>query len=419
MEKKVKGSWLIHHTSKLQAVTSQAGFENVFLAGKAGVLLSAISANNQTRIDTTRLEALATAANISAPFELPRLIDVLKNRGLIDVSEKGVSVLGLTTSMTLQHTSDLFDSLDPKEKELGALELAEIASMAPVSIQEASEKLCDLLPIKESDVVQLLTDSEDIGFVDTESVHGSEKILFNGNLFRRENTEKIRRVLSSLSNSEQAALIEATELIRTKACVSTDRVTQILGEQLFEKISAVGVFDISFVSNSKEEAGFVTLPSAFSKYSASLVDDAFDLAKALVSSITYGMTKSTHSRGQITMVIALLEALIRGDAIGPVAAIAQDYKILEMKGVVKVGQGTKNGRSGPMMRLLKREVGELALQVIAKGDVSEQSLDMLPTAAVTRFRGPEANRVRIRRKQVQTNPKATADILSVLRTGGF
>lgn len=46
----------------------------------------------------------------------------------------------------------------------------------------------------------------------------------------------------------------------------------------------------------KGEVGFLTKPSSFSKYSSSDVDDAFDLAKAFVSSLTYGMTKSSHSK---------------------------------------------------------------------------------------------------------------------------
>ena len=81
-------------------------------------------------------------------------------------------------------------------------------------------------------------------------------------------------------------------------------------------------------------------------------------------------------------------------------------------------RGIKNGRTGPMLRLLKKEVGELALQAIRVGDVSEHSLGSLPTAAVSSFRGPEHNREKIRRTQVQASPKATNDMLSILRTGG-
>jgi len=48
MDKKVKGSWLIHHTNKLQAITNQGSYQNTFVAGKAGILLSAISETNES-----------------------------------------------------------------------------------------------------------------------------------------------------------------------------------------------------------------------------------------------------------------------------------------------------------------------------------------------------------------------------------
>jgi hypothetical protein len=418
MDKKTKGSWLIHHTNKLQTVTNQQGYDNTFLAGKAGMLLSAISANNQITISTNRLRVLAQAANINLTFELPKLIQVLSSKELIDTTVQEISVLGVTTTSALQHTSDIFDSLSPSPSENAVIELAEKASIRPINDKEASEEIGDRFHLSSRDINSVIFDAEQIGFVDVEKIDKSQKLFFNGNLFRREETKKIRAVLDSLSASDQRSLIEVNELLRQKACMSIDKAKSILGENLFSKITAIGLFDINVVSNSTEDVGFLTLPSAFSKFSSSMVDDAFDLAKAFVSSVTYGMTKSYYERGQIQMVDALLGALIRGESVGPVRAIAEDYKILELKGVVSVAIGSKKGRTGPMLTLLKKEVGELALQAIRQGDVSEHSLESLPTAAVTKFDGPEYNRERARKKQTKTNPKATNDMLSVLRTGG-
>ena len=418
MDKKTKGSWLIHHTNKLQAVTNQLGYEKTFLAGKAGILLSAISANNEIVIGTLRLKTLAQAANINTTFELPKLIEVLRTKELIDSTPTGIAVLGVTTSSALQHTAEIFDSLSPAKKEAAALDLAERASIEPVSETELVEELGDTHHLAKADIEQTIYDAEEIGFVDVEQLGGKEKLLFNGNLFRRESTKKIKAVLDSLSSAEQIKLNALTESLRKNACVPVDLAKAQLGDALFMKVAAIGLFDISIVSNSTEEVGFLTLPSAFSKYSNSMVDDAFDLAKAFVSSVTYGMTKSSYARGQIQMVDALLSALVRGERVGPVQAIAEDYKVLELKGVVEVSTGTKKGRTGPMLKLLKKEVGELALQAIRQGDVSEHSLTSLPTAAVTRFNGPEHNRERIRRTQTKASPRATNDMLSVLRTGG-
>ncbi|AYV15188.1 hypothetical protein [Shewanella algae] len=418
MDKKVQGSWLIHHTNKLQNVTNQGEYQNTFVAGKAGILLSAISETNQSVITNERLQVLANASNINTAFELPKLLDILKEQELVDVTGSGVGVLGVTTISALQHTANIFESLEPKSIEVSAIELAEIASNKPVSSNEVSERLSDEYKLASDEVSQLFYDSEKIGFVDVEPISKSESVIFNGNLFRRDSAIKTKAVLDSLSAQEQTVLLELTETLKKNACVSYTDAVRILGEPLFKKVNSIGFFDINVVSNSQEEVGYLTLPSAFSKYSNSMVDDAFDLAKAFVASLTYGMTKSSYARGQISMIDRLLGTLIDGREVGPVSAIGQDYKILELKGVVAIRHGSKGGRSGPLMRLLKKEVGELALQAIRQGDVSEQSIQSLPGAAITKFRGPEANREIIRREQIQKSPFETNDMISALRTGG-
>jgi|688.fasta_scaffold161249_2 hypothetical protein len=423
MDKKVKGSWLIHHTDKLQSVRSQSGFEKTYLSGKSGILLSAISSNNEITISNQRLDTLAQASNINVLTELPIIIDLLKKKELIDVAGNGIAILGVTTSSALQHTSDIFDSLQPTSQENAAIGLAERASLEPIKSSEALEELADAYSLNRAEITEVLFNSEQIGFVDVENLGGSEKLLFNGNLFRRETAKKVKAVLDSLSSDEQSKLTEANGIIRKQACVPLEIIKNILGDKLFSKVSEIGLFDINVVSNSIENVGFITLPSAFSKFSSnSMVDDPFDLAKAFISSITYGMTKSSYERGQIQMVDKLLSTLVRGESIGPVAAIGEDYKILEKKGVVQVEIGSKRSRSGNirtglMMKLLKKEVGELALQAIRQGDVSERSLNLLPNVAVTNFSGPEYNREIIRRKQREVSPRATNDMLSALRGG--
>jgi len=418
MDNKVKGAWLIHHTNKLQNITNQEKYQKAFLAGKSGILLSAISESNQSVVSNEKLAVLANAANINTTFELPKLLDVLQEHQLIDKSASGVGVLGVTTVTTLQHTSNIFESLQPNNIENSVIELAEIASERPIQSTLLSEKISDLYKLSSSEVSGILSDSEQIGFVDAEYINKNEKILFNGNLFRRDSAKKIKAVLDSLTQSEQNSLNELSITLRRIACIPVLEAQKILGIRLFEKVAAIGFIDVNVVSNSKEEVGYVTLPSAFSKYSSSMVEDAFDLAKAFVASLTYGMTKSSYMRGQITMIDRLLSALISGREVGPVSAIGQDYKVLELKGVVSVRQGSKNGRTGPILKLLKKEVGELALQAIRQGDVSEHSVPSLPGAAITKYKNPETNRETIRRNQVQRSPGETNDMINSLRTGG-
>jgi hypothetical protein len=418
MDKKTKGAWLVHHTNKLQNVNTQHGFENVYLAGKIGILLSAISSDNQYRLDNQKVKTLAKAANINTTFELPKLLEVLKKKDLIEIGSNGIDVLGVTSQATLQHTSEIFDGLNPAKNELASIDLSEKSSIRPQNKKDIQGELSDLYSLNRQSTKQFFKDAEQIGFVDAEKIDDNNILYFNGNLFRREETRKVNAVLNSLSSIEEFRLNEFTAKLKSVACIEVEEAKNILGKKLFQKVSSIGLFDVNIVSNNMENVGFVTRPSAFSKYSSSLIEDAFDLAKAFVSSLTYGMTRSSHVRGEIRMIEALLNALVNGRWVGPVQAIGEDYKILELKHVVEVKWGSKGGRSGCMMRMLKKEVAALALQVIQQGDASDQSLSSFPGASVNKYSGPEVNRERIRRKQLKQSAKSTNDMLMVLRTGG-
>jgi hypothetical protein len=168
------------------------------------------------------------------------------------------------------------------------------------------------------------------------------------------------------------------------------------------------------VSNDIEAVMYVTRPAAFGKFGDPFADDALDLAKAFVSCLKYGMTRRNASLGRITMLQSLMRSLIAGNWVGPATAIGQDYKILELKRVVEIRHEVRTMYS---MRLLKKEVGELALQVLTEGDASEQSLPGFPGASVLQYIPPEEKRVATRKRQNKPSKKATAKILLSLRTG--
>jgi hypothetical protein len=177
MEKKTKGAWLVHHTNKLQNVTSQNCFEKTFLSGKAGILLSVISSDNQIEIAKDRLDVLARASNINM-IELPTLLKVLSERSLIDVGDSGsISVLGVTMAATLGHTADIFTSLQPNPQENAAIEIAERASLSPVKSTDLLEEVSDKYKLDSNQTNQLFYDSEKIGFLDVEKLSDNEKLF--------------------------------------------------------------------------------------------------------------------------------------------------------------------------------------------------------------------------------------------------
>lgn len=418
IEKRTKGAWTVHHARKTaSAVHAAAEFAAIDTAGKAASLLSQLASNDQEQIDKQRVVALAQAAGLNHVLELPGLLALLKARRLIDQSASGdVEVLGLTTSATVGHAADIFEDLNPTAEEKAAIALAEITSSAPLGAHSANEFISDEFKISNKNVEDLLIRSETVGFVDTEG-HKSDKLYFNGNLFRRDNIGKASKVLSSLSPAETASISELEGLLTERGCLPTGEVEVVLGAPLFQKLMAAGMYDVNTVSNASGEFGFVTRPAAFHKFSDPIVDDAFDLAKALVAALAFGMTQSEASRGRISMIGALLRKLISGGVVGPASAIGEDYRVLEHKGVLRV---TKAQGYGYYMRLLKRDVGEMALKVLTTGNAATDVVDRPLPGSMQGYAGPEATRSKFRQKsQGDASKRHTYDVLTALRTEGL
>lgn len=79
MDAQTKGAWLVHHTHKLEQVHGVQQFDKIFPAGKAGILLSALSASDQTSLDNERVELLAKAASINTVSNCRSSLNSLKS----------------------------------------------------------------------------------------------------------------------------------------------------------------------------------------------------------------------------------------------------------------------------------------------------------------------------------------------------
>lgn len=415
MEKKIKGAWLLHHGQKIQATTNQ-DFDAISFAGRCGRLLSAISAESQSKINKKKLNALARANHISPLTEAPAILTELERQKLIISGSGGIEVLGLTGRAVLEKTATIFDESTHEAYEDAVLDVSEMASELPITDRFATEFLSDTYKLPASEVSNTLLLGGTIGFFDSEKISSSEKLIFNGNLFRRDEAKKVSTVLSSLKPHESQLLIELNSKLQTSGCLPLSAVTEMIGKDLFPRLHSIGMFDVSMVGNESGKNYFVTRPAAFSKFTNTIADDALDLAKALVASLTYGMTISSYYRGRIQMVSALMNKLIAGGTVGPATAIGNDYQALEYKGVVKVTPA-----SGGMftMTLLKPEVGRLALSVIQDGDITAESISQLPGAKITEYVNPEAIR-EVRRKNSTEAVKLNArNLLNEIRTGGL
>jgi hypothetical protein len=416
--KKEKGAWVVHHSQKTASTqNASAEFPAIDAAGKASSLLSRFAATEELHIPKRRVDAYAQAAGLNPKTELASLLDMLKRRRVIDTSLNGdVVALGLTSGATVQHASDIFEEQEPTAEERATLVLADVASASPVMRKETIDLISDEFALSSKRVGELLERSELIGFVDAEAVDGS-RIYFNGNLFRRDNISKVSRVLGSLSQGDNLKIAELDGFLKRKGCVALPEAERVLGNALFDKLRAAGMYDVNHVMNASGEHGFVTRPAAFHKFNDPMVDDAFDLAKALVAALTYGMTLRSQATGRIGSVSVLLRSLISGREIGPATAIGEDYRVLETKGVIQTRPGPQYGH---LMKLLKKDIGEMALMVLMTGEAaSSAALDRPFEGNMSGYAGPEQTRDAFRRKrQTPESKKMTRDVLSALRTGG-
>src|SRR5690606_28613818 len=140
------------------------------------------------------------------------------------------------------------------------------------------------------------------------------------------------------------------------------------------------------------------------------------MAKSLVAALSYGMSARSFSQGRIGLLPRLLGNLIAGSEVGPATAIGYDYRVLEVNRVVKL-RPDERYPTRYHMKLLKREVGQLALHVLTQGSASVEALAELPSAPMSGYVGPEDSRTSVRRTQSTMSKRTTRDVLEAVRGG--
>lgn len=417
MEKRTEGAWLIHHTKKIQEVTNAPDFEDVELAGKCGLFLSSLAASDEeSTLSNEKVEAIARASNIKK-IELSTIKGVLKDSQLIDTSKTGdITVLGITTSSVLTHTSDIFNNTTKDNFQKASLELSNYSSDLPLKDNILRDYIGDTYKLASKQTDSLFKQAEDIHLIDYEIFDG-EKVYFNGNLFKHDAIAKTSKVLGSLSSVEMQKISEVDSLLTEQGCITYDRALLVLGAELLSKLQAIAMYDFNEVSNDTHTKIFVTKPSSFAKFGNPFEEDALDLAKAFIASLMYGMHVSSNSRGRIqgfSMLRNTLRKLLRGSPVGPCTAIGQDYQVLELNRVIQLehaGYGMYN------MRLLKYDIGQLALAVLEHGDLAEYETisTNLKSSSVSNYSGPEKLRTKNRRKRDTSGNKNVGELLRTMR----
>ena len=217
--KETTGAWVIHHGRKIALDASgPADFPALDEAAKAATFLTRLGQSNEVTIRRQEVEAIAKDLRLNPRYELTGILNVLQNKRLIDQSEGHISVLGVTTRGALGHAADLYFDAGPSKYEMASVTLAELASNAPVRRSDIGERIGDEHKLAKHDLVDFLDRSEEIGFVDREG-EGEDRLLFNGNLFRRESAAKTQHVLSSLTDAERHSVKELASRLSKTGCL--------------------------------------------------------------------------------------------------------------------------------------------------------------------------------------------------------
>lgn len=108
----------------------------------------------------------------------------------------------------------------------------------------------------------------------------------------------------------------------------------------------------------------------------------------------------------------------RGDELaaraGGVRAIGEDYRELEARQVVEV---TQKSYGRYTMRLLKKDVGELALTIIRGGAAAQEAV-LMDGSPARAFKGPHTARTEVRLRNEIADKRFIHDTLDRLRSGG-
>lgn len=415
MNKTTKGAWLLAQSKSLGALTGAgaARLENISYAGSIGrfynLLRRTVADDISPTIDAAALKRICQLNNIDLQTR-EMGCQVLKRDGRIDVADNGsVIVLGATSKAVLEVTADIFSEKGPTTDEEAVLELSDKVAEKPIERKLAVEFIGDRYRIHSDNASSLIDLCRRTAIIDEERT-----ILFNSNTFRDgEYARKAYRVLEGLSLADRGRLSEVREKLQSDGALPDTEVERILGENLYRCLVSVGFFDRMEVSNPTEAMGYITSPGDFQKYGRPFEEDPIDDAKALLASLTYGQTRSGRTRGRIELPVKLLKALIDGREVGSrgVRAIGEDYRELERRQVVRV---TEKSPGRYTFRLLKKDVGELALTIVRGGGgvVAEEALLL-----ATLFRGPHDVRNDVRKKNSVEDKRFVAEALDRLRSG--
>lgn len=409
---KLKGAWILNLGKKLNTLQNTMLFDGLLDTSKIGLLLQVITANDiENSLSFDEIKIKAKSIGINSPRELKTILHELKNLKLIDYDKnfKEIVVLGLTNDGILKHTTSYFDEYAKEDSSEIIINVSEKITNMPEKIEETSKEFSDVFKLKKEEVEKYLNTAVSYELLDSDEQQG---YLYNSNIFRFDEVKKFQKILDNLTPNEKEEFLKLSNELKEKNVLDYTYCISKYNPNLLSKLIKVNIVDANIVNSPYGEATFITLPSSFKKFSDNnaLIDDVMDFAKAFLSSIYYGMSKSKQSRGKLDTYYFVLKKLINGDEIGCATAICEDYRYLEIKGVLKVW---KCPSYGCKMKLMKKEVGEIVFKLLEDGIIFDEfeKQDERFDTKIFDYKAPD-----VAKKKFASNETLVTDILEIVRT---
>lgn len=430
MDKLLTGTWVVNsikHLLNVKSYTPELSyFEATEQAGKAGLLLGRLIADNQEIIPFKKAKVFARQSGIS-PGEIRQYLDYLKKQGKVDYvtdinnnDVKEIEIYCFSGRDALETVGDLYYKLGPGEEERGNL----LGLQATFELPRYHDELVELLVkhgLKEKNAIDTVELQRVLGLVKVSGV-STDLILYNEYAFTGGDPIKIPKALAGLSPKEKDMVEEVLSIIANSQGYLIDNIPEYIKPEIIRMMEGIGLIDGITVRSVIGEATFLTTPQLKGPGigSFTLSDDIFHKAKLLLSCLRFGQTKSYYGRGEISThekMVNIVSKLNRGEWVGKCTAIGQDYHLLEIDGVIE----TKDAGDGMFyMRLRQTEVGLLVKQMLDYNKLildADVSLESLFRNQPTSYEIPEVRKREIEALSTEPVKAMHERMLHSIRTG--
>lgn len=430
MDNITKGTWIINSVKHLVDAKTNTlelnSLEATEQAGKAGILLARLASDNQEIVSRDKLSIFARQSGLTSG-EIPTYANYLKGQGKVDFSKdnlgriKELEVYCFSMEDAIETTTNIFESLQPKEtEEASIIGLQSTFELPRTKDEFINEITCK--GIEENTANEVMQLQQTLSLVKT-NVADDKPILFNEYAFSGDSV-KIKKALTSLSTQDSDMVKHILETVTNSQGYLYDTFLENkeIDRNILTMMEGIGLLDGIEVKSQYGNATFLTTPQlrgqGVGQFKISA--DVFHKAKLLLSCLRYGQIKSISSRGRISTkskMLNIINKLISGAWMGPCTAIGQDYKLLEIDGVIQ----TRSRERGMYdMKLRQTDVGRLVKEMITFNKlVTEDTgigdiFDNQPTSYII----PEQRKKTIEAKTTKPIEEYREKLLVSLRTGG-